>query len=59
MPCCDELAQKVGQEKPIKDAAEAYDKAYGDYFWLGKEHQAKTVTPVHQPSPIKNISGGK
>ena len=59
MPCTDELAAMVGQDKPIKDGAEAYDKAYGDYFWLGKEHQTKSTPLPHEPSPIKNVSKGK
>lgn len=53
MPCCDELAQKVGQDKPVKDATEAYDKAYGAY--QPHDHDHKTTALPHEPSPMKNV----
>lgn len=55
MPCACELAEKVGQDKPVKDATEAYDKAYGSY--QPHPHDAKTTPLPHEPSPMK--LGGK
>jgi len=57
MPCTCELAATVGQDKPVKDGVEAYDRAYGAY--QPHDHNHKSTTPPNQPTPIKNIGGGK
>ena len=49
--CTQEIADKVGQTKPEKDAADAYDKAAGKYH---HEHDHGKTTPLpHPPSPLK------
>ena len=57
MPCAVELAEKVAQDKPVKDGAEAYDKAYGTY--QPHDHDFKSTPLPHEPAPIKNVSKGK
>lgn len=55
MPCCNEIAEKVGQDKPVKDATEAYDKAYGSY--QPHPHDAKSTPLPHEPTPMKLGTG--
>jgi hypothetical protein len=54
MPCADEIAAQVGQDKTKKDATEVYDAAYGTY--AAHEHPepekgASTKLP-HDPKPF-------
>ena len=51
MPCAQEIAKQVGQDKSVKDATEAYDKAYGSY--QPHDHDHKEVKPTNEPSPFK------
>jgi hypothetical protein len=55
MPCNEEIAAKVGQDKPVKDATEVYDKAYGTY--QPHDHDTKTTPLPHPPSPMKLGTG--
>jgi hypothetical protein len=55
MPCAQELAEKVGQDKPVKDATEAYDKAYGSYQPHAHDHKNAPLTA--EPKPMKLGTG--
>lgn len=56
--CNEELAEQVGQDKPIKEAIEAYDSLVGNY--KAKDHPQGTVTGVKSTvSPLGSIRHGK
>lgn len=50
MPCACEIAEKVGQDKPDKDAIEVYDKSYGKYE--PHDHDHKTTPLPNEPKPF-------